>query len=87
MMMISPSFAGIVKKPSALVKAETPLLRMATVAPVTKPLHMLGLGMSVGTPKEGITAEVVFVPSFAALDAMSPRRVRAPGRSGPAQPR
>jgi Zn-dependent M28 family amino/carboxypeptidase len=37
---------------------------------------MLGLGMSVGTPKEGITAPVVFVPSFAALDAMTPEQVK-----------
>ena len=37
------------------------------VAPVTKPLHMLGLGMSVGTPPGGLTAEVVVVPDFAAL--------------------
>jgi Peptidase family M28/PA domain len=48
----------------------------AIVAPVTKPLHMLGLGMSVGTPKDGITAGVVFVPSFAALDAMTPEQVQ-----------
>src|ERR1700748_3661220 len=38
--------------------------------PITRPLHMLGLGMSVGTPADGITAPVVFVPSFDALDAM-----------------
>lgn len=48
----------------------------AIIAPVTKPLHMLGLGMSVGTPKEGITAQVVFVPSFAALDALPPEQVK-----------
>ena len=48
----------------------------AIVAPVTKPLHMLGLGMSVGTPKGGITAEAVFVPSFEALDAMKPEQVK-----------
>jgi Zn-dependent M28 family amino/carboxypeptidase len=48
----------------------------AIVGPVTKPLHMLGLGMSVGTPKDGITAEAVFVPSFAALDAMTPEQVK-----------
>src|SRR6266700_6872468 len=43
---------------------------------VNRPLHMLGLGMSVGTPKEGITAPVVFVPSFAALDAMAAEQVK-----------
>jgi hypothetical protein len=43
---------------------------------ITRPLHMLGLGMSVATPKEGITAPVVFVPSFAALDAMTPEQVK-----------
>src|SRR6185369_11884859 len=30
-------------------------------APLDKPLHMLGLGMSIGTPPGGITAEVVSV--------------------------
>ena len=48
----------------------------AIVGPVKKPLHMLGLGMSVGTPKDGITAQVVFVPSFEALDAMTPEQVK-----------
>jgi hypothetical protein len=43
-------------------------------APVSKKLHLLGLGMSVATPPEGITAEVVVVPDFAALKAL--------GRSG-----
>ena len=38
--------------------------------PLTKPLHMLGLGMSVGTPKGGITAPVVFFSDFAQLDAL-----------------
>jgi Zn-dependent M28 family amino/carboxypeptidase len=44
--------------------------------PVTKSLHMLGLGMSVGTSKEGITAEVLFVPTFSALDALTPEQVK-----------
>jgi hypothetical protein len=43
---------------------------------VNRPLHMLGLGMSVGTPAGGITAPVVFVPSFDALDAMAPEQVK-----------
>jgi hypothetical protein len=34
------------------------------VAPVDRPLHMLGLGMSIGTPPGGITAGVVAVDSF-----------------------
>ena len=34
------------------------------VAPYEKPLHMLGLGMSIGTPPGGITAEVVTVETF-----------------------
>lgn len=42
----------------------------AIVAPVSKPLHMLGLGMSVGTASGGITAEVVVVPDFASLDKL-----------------
>jgi Zn-dependent M28 family amino/carboxypeptidase len=46
------------------------------VAPVSKPLHMLGLGLSVSTPKAGITAPVVFVPSFAVLDALPADQVK-----------
>ncbi len=40
------------------------------VTPVTKPFHMLGLGMSVATPPEGITAPAIVVPDFAALDKL-----------------
>lgn len=40
------------------------------LAPVAKPLHLLGLGMSVGTAPGGITAEAVVVPDFAALDKL-----------------
>lgn len=42
----------------------------AITAPITKPLHMLGLGMSVGTPPGGLTAPVVVVPDFAALEKL-----------------
>jgi len=34
------------------------------LTPLEEPLHMLGLGMSVGTPPGGITADVVAVSSF-----------------------
>jgi hypothetical protein len=34
------------------------------IAPLEKPLHMLGLGMSIGTPPGGITADVVAVGAF-----------------------
>ena len=34
------------------------------IAPVDRPLHMLGLGMSIGTPPGGITAPVVAVATF-----------------------
>ncbi|HEY4358446.1 MAG TPA: M20/M25/M40 family metallo-hydrolase [Acidobacteriaceae bacterium] len=46
------------------------------VAPVTKPLHMLGLGMSVATPPGGITAPVVFVHDFAELDAIPDAQIK-----------
>jgi hypothetical protein len=34
------------------------------IAPINRCLHMIGLGMNVGTPKEGITAPVVFVHDY-----------------------
>src|SRR5205823_1920398 len=43
---------------------------------VNRPLHMHGLRMSVATPKDGITAPVVFVPSFAALNEMTTEQVK-----------
>lgn len=38
--------------------------------PISRPLHLLGLGESTGTPQGGITAPVVVVPDFAALDKL-----------------
>jgi hypothetical protein len=46
------------------------------LAPENKPLHMLGLGMSVGTPPGGITAEVVVVDDFDQLDKLGAAGVR-----------
>ncbi len=43
---------------------------------IVKPLHMLGLGMSVGTPKGGITAPAVFVHDFAELDKFPDSEVK-----------
>lgn len=48
----------------------------ALVAPVARPLAMLGLGHSVGTGPSGITAEVVVVESFEELDKLGADRVR-----------
>jgi Zn-dependent M28 family amino/carboxypeptidase len=45
------------------------------VSPVQKPLAMLGLGMSVGTPAEGITADVVAVNTFDQLTALGKDKV------------
>jgi Zn-dependent M28 family amino/carboxypeptidase len=46
------------------------------VAPMQKELHMLGLGMSIGTPPEGITAAVVAVNSFDELDKLGAEKVK-----------
>jgi Zn-dependent M28 family amino/carboxypeptidase len=43
------------------------------VAPVARPLHLLGLGGSVSTPKGGITAPVVVVHDWKELDAQPER--------------
>ena len=44
--------------------------------PLNKPLHMLGLGMSVGTPAGGITADVVAVSTFEELAALGRGKVQ-----------
>lgn len=45
------------------------------LTPVARPLHMLGLGMSVGTPPGGITADVVAVTSFDELAKLGRSKV------------
>ena len=46
------------------------------VSPTLQHLSILGLGRSPGTPPEGITADVVVVSSFAALDSLPDAAVR-----------
>jgi hypothetical protein len=46
------------------------------VAPVERPLHMLGLGSSIGTPPGGITAEVVVVPDFSGLAKLGREKIQ-----------
>ena len=48
----------------------------AIVAPVTKSLHMLGLGMSVATPVGGITADVAVVSNFDELKKLGQTGVK-----------
>ena len=42
----------------------------AIVAPIERPLHFLGLGMSVNTPPAGITADAVVVADFTELASL-----------------
>jgi hypothetical protein len=46
------------------------------VSPVSRELPILGLGMSVGTPGDGITAPVVVARSFDELSALGPDKVK-----------
>ena len=46
------------------------------IAPLEKPLHMLGLGMSVGTPPGGITADTVVVSTFDELAKLGRDKVQ-----------
>jgi hypothetical protein len=46
------------------------------VAPFERPLHMLGLGSSIATPPEGITADVVAVTSFADLAKLGKEKIQ-----------
>ncbi len=45
------------------------------LAPVNKPLTMIGLGMSIATPKEGVTADVVVADDFDQLAALGREKV------------
>jgi hypothetical protein len=50
--------------------------RAAIVEPGPRPLAILGLGRSAGTPPGGLTADVVAVSSFGALDSLPDAAVR-----------
>ncbi len=74
-------------KKDGLVNVTTPPVKVprwvrgkelgAILSPVERPLHMLGLGMSVATPPDGITAEAVIVSNFDELDKLG---TKASGR-------
>jgi Zn-dependent M28 family amino/carboxypeptidase len=46
------------------------------LAPFDRPLHMLGLGMSIGTPPGGITADAVAVSSFDELAKLGKEKIQ-----------
>jgi carboxypeptidase Q len=46
------------------------------ITPLDKPLHMLGLGMSIATPPGGITADVVAVSSFDELAKLGREKIQ-----------
>lgn len=50
--------------------------RATMLEPARRELSMLGIGMSVGTPPGGITADVVSVSDFEELEALGEARVR-----------
>jgi len=49
---------------------------LSLVSPEKRNLPILGIGNSIGTPAEGITAEVVAVSTFDELAALPPERVK-----------
>src|SRR4051794_4834711 len=68
-------------KKDGLVNVSTPPVKVprwvrgkesgAILAPIERPLHMLGLGMSVATPPDGITADAVVVSNFDELEKLA----------------
>jgi len=72
-------------KKSGLENVQTPPVKVphwvrgkesaTLLVPVEKPLTTIGLGMSVGTPKEGITGDVIVVNDFDQLVALGREKV------------
>jgi hypothetical protein len=78
-------WAAAEMKKAGLENVQTPLVKVphwvrgkesaVLLSPVSKPLTMIGLGMSVGTPKDGITADVVAASDFDELAALGREKV------------
>ncbi|MCW5964437.1 MAG: M20/M25/M40 family metallo-hydrolase [Bryobacterales bacterium] len=74
------TWAAEIMRADGLQNVATPLVKVPVwirgqewaklLLPEERSLPMLGLGGSVGTPADGITADVVVVPDFDALDAL-----------------
>jgi hypothetical protein len=70
-------------KSDGLVNVSTPAVKVprwvrgnesgAILSPIERPLHMVGLGMSVATPPGGITADTVVVSTFDQLEQLGNR--------------
>jgi hypothetical protein len=73
-------WAATEMKAAGFENVQTPLVKVphwirgkesaTMLEPVNKPLTMIGLGMSVGTPPDGITGNVVTVSNFDELNAL-----------------
>jgi hypothetical protein len=78
-------WAAAEMKRDGLVNVSTPAVmaphwvrgeeRLTMLAPVARELVMLGLGGSIGTPKAGITGEVIAVETFDQLEKLGAQRV------------
>jgi len=75
-LMRKAGFANVTIQPAKVPHWVRGHEQASILTPVARPLHLLGLGMSIGTPPEGITAPVVFVHDYTELDALSAEAFR-----------